>query len=101
MAALLPSDGVVVAERATVLGKEDVVEAGPRDCQRGHLEVGRVECAHQGWHRRLAAVDLEADQAVLGAGLTYEGQRLQLREGVLVLTLQGQGDGVAGDLTLE
>src|SRR5665213_4316929 len=101
MAALLPSVGVVVAERATGLGKEDVVEAGSEMCIRDSLEVGRVECAHQRWHRRLAAVDVEADQAVLGAGLTDEGQRLQLREGVLVLTLQGQGDGVAGDLTLE
>src|SRR6185369_17485549 len=48
--------GRFVAQRATGLEEEDVVEAGPVEGDRGRLQPFPIEDAEEEWHRRLATV---------------------------------------------
>ena len=68
---------------------------------RGRLQPGAVEEPEELGHRGLAALDVEADHAVLAAGLAHERLRADRLEDVLRGAVDAEGDDVARDLALE
>src|SRR5947208_1969049 len=88
-------------ERAAGLAEKNIVEAGPGQAESLELDAGAVEDAQEAWHRRLAAVDVEAKLAALNAGLADEGLAAKEFEGLVASAVDADRDDVAGDAALQ
>src|SRR4029453_554832 len=91
----------LLAQGAPSLAKEDIVETGSMERDRGGLQPGAVEDPEQVRDRGLSAVDVEAPEAVLPARLADERLGSDRLEGRLGGPVDPQHHDVAGDLSLE